>query len=498
MPGAIAARRALVCCAVIAGVLNNASFCVLLGAGQQIASDFGKVNEVSLITCMSTVGCLLGIFLNAKLCVGVCTERTRLLMLLCFVATGYSLVILAYATCYHGGEGQILNAEAAVDEGARPLLLSTGLSGIFGPLLYLFLTGACGLNAGETAIVLLASLPLYLACFWLIVGKRDRGLAVENALLDRGTLFAEFDDVAPTSAGGATTTGSSRRAQAAATTMPPPRLSSKPELVPDQAKSAVPLGAAANDPGSSRGASAIASNSAPLTYANFVLVLGKCKLVIFNMVAVYSLEYLIISGFVDRVTLCPTNRSFLATHAYTIYWALYNVGVTLSRASVAYFRIQKVYILTLLQLLNAVLWCSEPEQQQGHVLASTPSSYGYANLGYYIMGLHVVFIGFMGGACYSNCMYLFNTSPCIPSEYRELGLNIGFLFSNVGIISATALTLLLDATAMSKETLFPPHGVCPRGGTLTGGGAIMTEVPLVRVGECTQLESVGARPACSI
>lgn len=74
----------------------------------------------------------------------------------------------------------------------------------------------------------------------------------------------------------------------------------------------------------------------------------------------------------------------------------------------------------------------------------------------------MVFVGFMGGACYANCMYLFNTKPDIPERFRELGINVGFLFSNLGIIAATGLVVLLKATVLSKGALFPPDGECPQ------------------------------------
>ena len=75
----------------------------------------------------------------------------------------------------------------------------------------------------------------------------------------------------------------------------------------------------------------------------------------------------------------------------------------------------------------------------------------------------MVFVGFMGGAVYANCMYLFNTKPDVdvPERFRELGINVGFLFSNLGIIAATGFVVLLKATVLSKGALFPPDGECP-------------------------------------
>ena len=132
---------------------------------------------------------------------------------------------------------------------------------------------------------------------------------------------------------------------------------------------------------------------------------------------------------------------------------MYNVGVTFSRASVSFFRIRRIWVLTLLQAINVALW--------GAFASGQWIAYWGSDVPLYVAACHMIFVGFMGGACYANCMYLFNTSEGIPNKYRELGINLGFFFSNIGIITATGLVTILKATVMSKKALFPPHGVCP-------------------------------------
>ena len=136
-----------------------------------------------------------------------------------------------------------------------------------------------------------------------------------------------------------------------------------------------------------------------------------------------------------------------------VLWAMYNVGVTLSRASVSCFRIRRIWLLTLLQALNVVLW--------GLFASTQLINHWHSDAPLYFACLHMIFVGFMGGACYSNCMYTFNTSTEIPDKLRELGINMGFFFSNIGIILATGLVTLLKASVLSKDALFPPNGTCP-------------------------------------
>ena len=132
------------------------------------------------------------------------------------------------------------------------------------------------------------------------------------------------------------------------------------------------------------------------------------------------------------------------------------------------------------QAANVAVWA---------VLASTQwVARWHSDVPLYAAAVHMTFVGFMGGACYSNCMYLFNRHACassvgmwhghetwaarldvcacsrsahIADQYRELGINMGFFFSNVGIVCATGLVVVLTATVLSKDALFPPDGVCP-------------------------------------
>ena len=94
----------LLICGVWCGIVNNASFCVLLGASQDIAKHFGLVDKVSLVSSSSTTGAILGVALNAKLFVGTFSELVRMMVLLMGCTAGYLLVVAAYAGM-EGAEG---------------------------------------------------------------------------------------------------------------------------------------------------------------------------------------------------------------------------------------------------------------------------------------------------------------------------------------------------------------------------------------------------------
>lgn len=124
-----------------------------------------------------------------------------------------------------------------------------------------------------------------------------------------------------------------------------------------------------------------------------------------------------------------------------------------------FLQIQRVWILTGLQFLNVVLWSFYAKNQIVHKVDG-------GEWIYYALGLHMIWVGFMGGAVYANCMFLFNTAPQIPDKYREIGINLGFFFSNIGIVCATSTAAFLDSTSFSDKELFPPDGACPAVGAL--------------------------------
>jgi len=190
------------------------------------------------------------------------------------------------------------------------------------------------------------------------------------------------------------------------------------------------------------------SGSLPATLPNIQAAIRASGSIMFNLVAVYCLEYTIWPGLADRETLCAGKVW------YTTMWMSYNVGVTLSRFSVSVFRIKRVWLLTLFQLCNVIGWFIEV--YTGATRHAFPDSHGY-----YIMAVWMVLVGLCGGATYGNCMYLFNTQAGIPEGLRELGVNLGFLMSNIGITAATASFSLLDATIMEKSLLYPDG--CPPG-----------------------------------
>jgi len=185
----------------------------------------------------------------------------------------------------------------------------------------------------------------------------------------------------------------------------------------------------------------------PATVENMRAAVKASGIIMFNLVAVYCLEYLIYPGLADRETLCADKKW------YTAFWMAYNVGVSISRLSVSWFRIRRVWLLTVFQFVNVVGWTTE-------VYTGTIRGGLHESGVYPLMTAWMVLVGLCGGATYSNCMYLFSSQEGIPSNLRELGINLGFVMSNIGITLATLSISLLNQSILRNSVLYP--GGCDR------------------------------------
>lgn len=58
----------------------------------------------------------------------------------------------------------------------------------------------------------------------------------------------------------------------------------------------------------------------------------------------------------------------------------------------------------------------------------------------------MIFVGLMGGASYVNISYLFLSSSVLDFKEKELATTIAFIFTDLGILSATLFSLLVSQT----------------------------------------------------
>lgn len=405
---------------LVCGTVNNFSYCVVSGASQDLARHFRMENQTSLLTTAMNTSALLATFVSSFYLLRFqYYTRVRLVLALALAsyagvvtalffldgAAGFAVVALASSM---GGFGQIVGetTNIAFLQSFPPSLLGawgagTGVAGIAGAGVYLLLRGLLHLPNTAIFTICALTLPVYWAAYHYL-----HSLARTSFTGPR--LARALGGAGPKSLVHA----------------------SGPDACRDERIQPDVLGAQSRDLDDTD-VGMLDKTKQAMYYSGDVM---------FNLVAVYCLEYFIYPGLDDRETLCASPTW------YTAMWMSYNVGVTMSRLSVGFFRIRRVWLLTAFQLINVILWTAEV--YSGVVRNGLPN-------GLAVMTAWMVAVGLCGGATYANCMYLFNNKAEIPDNLRELGVNLGFVMSNVGITLSTLSFSWLDVTVLRPAVLYP-------------------------------------------
>lgn len=164
----------------------------------------------------------------------------------------------------------------------------------------------------------------------------------------------------------------------------------------------------------------------------------------------FFFEFFMYPGLVDRSDGCNNFSQFPVRHGLTVSWLSFNVGVALSRGSIAIFQIERIWVFPLLQFLNVVA-----------VLAMRPSVLPpLAAIGW------MAWIGVVGGGTYANTMRALQTWPEVPATMRELAMTVTFMMMMIAITAATLLTEYLTMIPsfkiiVSASSMSLPQGCKP-------------------------------------
>lgn len=157
---------------------------------------------------------------------------------------------------------------------------------------------------------------------------------------------------------------------------------------------------------------------------------------ILPLTTVYLGEYLINQG-ISPTLLFPLEEMPVRTFrdAYVTYGTLYQIGVFISRSSALYFRIYKLWLIALLQLLNVVLL--------------TVQSLAMILPNIYTLYLVIFYEGLLGGLSYVN------TFMCVSEEVqvdqREFALGAVTVSDSSGIVIAGLISLWLEPALCSYQ-----------------------------------------------
>ncbi|XP_003737654.1 battenin [Galendromus occidentalis] len=131
---------------------------------------------------------------------------------------------------------------------------------------------------------------------------------------------------------------------------------------------------------------------------------------------VYFAEYFINQGLTDIITF----NIYTPNTQYTWYQTCYQVGVFISRSSVNIVHIRHLWIMPILQIINAVFFTFEA------FFSFIPS--------FWIVVVLIVYEGLLGGASYVNTFY--KLSQDVAPQYKEFSMGVTSLADSTGITLA--------------------------------------------------------------
>ncbi|KAL7648004.1 UNVERIFIED_CONTAM: hypothetical protein RMT77_001620 [Armadillidium vulgare] len=168
-------------------------------------------------------------------------------------------------------------------------------------------------------------------------------------------------------------------------------------------------------------------NSPTLTFDEKLKMIPSLLRFMAPLASVYTAEYLINQG-LSELLYFPSESSWIShEQQYRWYQVLYQVGVLISRSSVNLLYIEKIWITTVLQWINVVLFL-------------TAAIYWWFGTIWLAFTL-ILWEGLLGGAAYVNTFY--KLSKEVPPEEKEFAMQMTSMSDTFGITIAGFLAIPL-------------------------------------------------------
>lgn len=171
----------------------------------------------------------------------------------------------------------------------------------------------------------------------------------------------------------------------------------------------------------------------PVSFCDFS-ILRPVWWFMFNCGAVYFLEYVIQGAFVDCCLTKEQNKKY--KYMFPLLNLMYQIGVFISRSSLALFKFPWVGWLTIGQLCFFVAWSIQPFIHYLPVWGLISS---------------MICVGLFGGCSYVNSFYLIMNSPTLNPKQKEMVTSWNAFFISIFISLSTIFTLIAENTFLSGK-----------------------------------------------
>ena len=125
-------------------------------------------------------------------------------------------------------------------------------------------------------------------------------------------------------------------------------------------------------------------------------------------------------------------------HYFLILNVMYQIGVCISRNSLHFIKIEKVWILTVLQLFNFMF------------LFWNTYTFSVQHLG--ILCPIFLFVGLMGGGSYVNVLHgLIHREDSLQQSEKEGAVSLSLIFNDSGILLASVASIIFDTSLFAEH-----------------------------------------------
>lgn len=182
----------------------------------------------------------------------------------------------------------------------------------------------------------------------------------------------------------------------------------------------------------------LSENSQPAVNEEHVSCFN-CKILVpvwwfmFNCGAVYFLEYVIQSAYVH----CAQDPSKpTKSYLYALLNLMYQIGVFISRSSLALFKFPWVGVLTLCQAVFFGIWATQPF---------------FYWMPLWAMIVFMIFVGLFGGCSYVNSFHLIMTNEKLTTKEKEMVTSWNAFFISLFIVLSAGFTFLSEQTYLKSK-----------------------------------------------
>ena len=157
---------------------------------------------------------------------------------------------------------------------------------------------------------------------------------------------------------------------------------------------------------------------------------------IFNLFLVFLLEYIIITSFANVMDYKvkqanPKDKDVFAIKDYFVVVNIcYQVGAFISRSSLEYVKIPRVWLFTFVQAINFV------------VIFLNADYYFAPSL--FFMCPMFLWVGLMGGASYVNVVNCLLQLDRLEQSERESAISLSLIFNDIGVLLAAVCSVMFD------------------------------------------------------